>query len=271
MQKQLFCVLIGQNYKMHHPTSIIDPKAKIDEGVDIGPYCVIEAGVKIGSGTILESHVILKGNTKLGKNNHLFQFSTVGDGSPDKKYKGEATKLIIGDENQIREGVTIHRGTIQEKGVTKIGNRNLLLAYSHVAHDCEIEDDVILTNQAALAGAVKVGTGAILAGYAIVHQFCTIGAYSFCAMGSTVNKDIPAYVRVRGNPAKPYGINTVGLKRIGYSSRTIEALRSAYRSIYRKNLTIEEALKEISLLGKRHKEVKLFSQTIKKSSRGIAR
>ncbi len=256
---------------MHHPTAIIDPKAKLDSGVSIGPYCVIGPQVKISSGTILESHVILKGNTKIGKNNHLFQFSTVGDGSPDKKYKGEPTRLVIGDENQIREGVTIHRGTIQEKGVTKIGNRNLFLAYSHVAHDCEIEDDVVLTNQAALAGAVKVGTGAILAGYAIVHQFCTVGSYSFCAMGSAVNKDIPAFVRVRGNPAKPYGINTVGMKRLGYSPRAIEALRSAYRSTYRKNLTIEEALKEMKPLEAKHKEVKLFSQTVKKSSRGIVR
>ena len=256
---------------MHHPTAIIDPKAKVDEAVEIGPYCVIGKGVKIGSGTILESHVIVKGNTRLGKNNHLFQFSTVGDGSPDKKYKGEPTKLVIGDDNQIREGVTIHRGTVQEKGITKIGNRNLLLAYSHVAHDCEIEDDVVLTNQAALAGAVKVGTGAILAGYAIVHQFCSIGPYSFCAMGSTVNKDVPAFVRVRGNPAKPYGINTVGMKRLSYSSRAIEALRSAYRATYRKNLTVEEALEEMKPLEKKHKEVKLFSQTIKKSTRGIVR
>jgi len=256
---------------MHHPTAIIDPKAKLDEKVTVGPYCVIGPDVKIGSGTVLESHVILKGNTSLGKKNHLFQFSTVGDGSPDKKYKGEPTKLVIGDENRIREGVTIHRGTVQEKGVTKIGNRNLFLAYSHVAHDCEIEDDVVLTNQAALAGAVKVGSGAILAGYAIVHQFCSIGAHSFCAMGSTVNKDIPAYVRVKGNPAKPYGINTVGMKRLGYSSRVIEAVRSAYRSTYRKNLTIEEALKEIKPLEIQYKEVKLFSQTIKKSTRGIVR
>ena len=256
---------------MHHPTAIIDTKAKLDEGVEVGPFCVVGAGVKIGSGTILESHVILKGNTKLGENNHLFQFSTVGDGSPDKKYKGEPTKLVIGDDNQIREGVTIHRGTVQERGTTKIGNRNLLLAYSHVAHDCVLEDDIVLTNQAALAGAVKVGTGAILAGYAIVHQFCSIGPYSFCAMGSTVNKDVPAFVRVRGNPAKPYGINTVGMKRLNYSPKVIEALRSAYRATYRKNLTIEEALKEIGPLEKKHVEVKLFSQTVKKSTRGIVR
>ena len=256
---------------MHHPTALIDPKAKLDEGVDVGPYSVIGPQVSIGSGSVIESHVIVRGPTKLGKNNHVFQFSTVGDGSPDKKYKGEPTKLLIGDENVIREGVTIHRGTIQEKGITRIGDRNLLLAYTHVAHDCEIEDDVVLTNQAALAGAVKVGKGAILGGYAIVHQFCSIGAYSFCAMGSAVNKDIPAYVKVRGNPAKPHGINTVGLKRLGYSSKVIEALKSAYRSTYRKRLTVQEALEEIKPLAKKHKEVDLYYSTIKKATRGISR
>ena len=256
---------------MHHPTALIDPKANLDEGVDVGPYSVIGPQVSIGSGSVIESHVIVRGPTKLGKNNHVFQFSTVGDGSPDKKYKGEPTELLIGDENVIREGVTIHRGTVQEKGVTRIGDRNLLLAYTHVAHDCEIEDDVVLTNQAALAGAVKVGKGAILGGYAIVHQFCSIGAYSFCAMGSAVNKDIPAYVKVRGNPAKPHGINTVGLKRLGYSSKVIEALKSAYRSTYRKRLTVQEALEEIKPLAKKHKEVDLYYSTIKKATRGISR
>ena len=256
---------------MHHPTALIDPKAKLDEGVDVGPYSVIGPQVSIGSGSVIESHVIVRGPTKLGKNNHVFQFSTVGDGSPDKIYNGEPTKLLIGDENVIREGVTIHRGTVQEKGITRIGDRNLLLAYTHVAHDCEIEDDVVLTNQAALAGAVKVGKGAILGGYAIVHQFCSIGAYSFCAMGSAVNKDIPAYVKVRGNPAKPHGINTVGLKRLGYSSKVIEALKSAYRSTYRKRLTVQEALEEIKPLAKKHKEVDLYYSTIKKATRGISR
>ncbi|MFL2698084.1 MAG: acyl-ACP--UDP-N-acetylglucosamine O-acyltransferase [Gammaproteobacteria bacterium] len=256
---------------MHHKTSIIDPKAKLDDGVIVGPYSVIGEGVKIGKGTIIESHAIISGPTKIGEDNHIFQFSTVGDGSPDKKYKGEPTKLIIGNGNQIREGVTIHRGTVQEKGVTKIGNNNLLLAYSHVAHDCEIANDVVLTNQAALAGAVKVGEGAILGGYAIVHQYCSLGPYSFCAMGSAVNKDVPAFVRVRGNPAGSYGINSVGLRRQGYSKASIEALKSAYRTVYRKNLTVEEALKEISSLIKKHPEVKLFSTTIKKSTRGIAR
>ena len=147
---------------MHHHTAIIDPKAKIDEGVQIGPYSIIGADVELGFGTVIESHVIVKGPTKMGKNNRILQFSSIGDGSPDKKYKDEPTQLIIGDENIIREGVTIHRGTIQEKGITSIGNRNLMMAYSHIAHDCEIEDDVVLSNQAALAGSVKVGKGVIL-------------------------------------------------------------------------------------------------------------
>ena len=256
---------------MHHPSAIISPKAILDEKVEVGPFSVIGEGVEIGSGTRVESHVIINGPTEIGKNNHIFQFSSIGDGSPDKKYKGEPTKLLIGNNNVIREGVTIHRGTIQESGITEIGNNILLLAYSHVAHDCVIEDDVVLTNQAALAGAVRVGRGAILGGYAIVHQYCSLGAYSFCAMGSAVNKDIPAFVKVRGNPATPFGINTLGLKRIGFSAEKIDALRSAYRTTYRSKLTIEEALKQLKPLVDKFEEVKIFANSVENSNRGIAR
>ena len=256
---------------MHHPTAIIDPKAKIDEGVQIGPYSIIGADVELGSGTVIESHVIVKGPTIMGKNNRILQFSSIGDGSPDKKYKDEPTQLIIGDENTIREGVTIHRGTIQEKGVTSIGNRNLMMAYSHIAHDCEIKDDVVLSNQAALAGSVKVGNGVILGGYAIVHQFCSLGEYSFCAMGSAVNKDIPSYVKVRGNPAKPFGINSVGIKRLGFSSETIESLKSAYRILYRKKLTTDEALSELRSSVVITPEISSFISSVESSTRGISR
>ena len=165
---------------MQHPSSIIDPSANIHESVEIGPFCLIGPGVEIGEGTKIESHVILKGPTSIGKRNHIFQFSTVGDGSPDKKYNNEPTTLAIGDDNIIREGVTIHRGTIQDRGETLIGNRNLIMAYSHIAHDCVLGDDIVLTNQAALAGSVKVGDGAILGGYAIIHQFCSIGSCQRC-------------------------------------------------------------------------------------------
>jgi UDP-N-acetylglucosamine acyltransferase len=256
---------------MHHPTAIIDPKAKVDEGVNIGPYSIVGADVELGSGTVIESHVILKGPTIMGKNNRILQFSSIGDGSPDKKYKDEPTQLIIGDENIIREGVTIHRGTIQEKGVTSIGNRNLMMAYSHIAHDCEIEDDVVLSNQAALAGSVKVGKGVILGGYAIVHQFCSLGEYSFCAMGSAVNKDIPSYVKVRGNPAKPFGINSVGIRRLGFSSEVVESLKSAYRTLYRKKLTTDEALLELKGSVTITPEVSSFISSVESSKRGISR
>ena len=256
---------------MQHSSSIIDPSAVIHESVEIGPFCLIGPGVEIDAETKIESHVILKGPTKIGKRNHIFQFSTVGDGSPDKKYNNEPTKLVIGDDNIIREGVTIHRGTIQDRGETLIGNRNLIMAYSHIAHDCVLGDDIVLTNQAALAGSVHVGDGAILGGYAIVHQFCALGSYSFCAMGSSVNKDVPAYVKVRGNPAKPFGINVTGIKRAGYSKESIEALRSAYRTIYRKKLTVDEALKETVDLRAEFKEVDLFLTSIENSTRGISR
>ena len=256
---------------MIHSSSIIDPTAKISNDVEIGPFCLIGADVEIGSGTRIESHVILKGPMKIGERNHIFQFSTLGDGSPDKKYKNEPTTLVIGNENIIREGVTIHRGTVQDRGETLIGDRNLIMAYSHIAHDCVLGNDIVLTNQAALAGSVHVGDGAILGGYAIVHQFCSLGSYSFCAMGSAVNKDIPAYVKVRGNPAKPFGINVTGIKRLGYSKESIEALRSAYRSIYRKKLTVEEAIEELKGLRKEYEEVDLFLSSIEKSTRGISR
>ena len=256
---------------MIHSSSIIDPAAKIANDVDIGPFCLVGADVEIGSGTRIESHVILKGPMKIGDRNHIFQFSTLGDGSPDKKYKNEPTTLVIGNENIIREGVTIHRGTVQDRGETLIGDRNLIMAYSHIAHDCVLGNDIVLTNQAALAGSVHVGDGAILGGYAIVHQFCSLGSYSFCAMGSAVNKDIPAYVKVRGNPAKPFGINVTGIKRLGYSKESIEALRSAYRSIYRKKLTVEEAIEELKGLRKEYEEVDLFLNSIEKSTRGISR
>tara|TARA_B100000579_G_scaffold1108_1_gene881 strand:+ start:1770 stop:2540 length:771 start_codon:yes stop_codon:yes gene_type:complete len=256
---------------MHHPSAIIDPSAKIDESVEIGPFSIIGADVTIGKDTKIESHVILKGPTIIGERNHIFQFSTVGDGSPDKKYKDEPTLLKVGDDNIIREGVTIHRGTVQDTGETIIGNRNLIMAYSHIAHDCILEDDIVLTNQAALAGSVKVGKGAILGGYAIVHQFCSIGSYSFCAMGSSVNKDVPAYVKVRGNPAKPFGVNVTGIKRLGYSTEIVESLRSAYRSVYRNKLTVEEAMSELSDLRKKHTEVNTFLVSIEQSTRGISR
>ena len=254
-----------------HPTSIVHNSAKIHESVEIGPFCYIGEDVEIDAGNSLLSHVVIKGPTQIGSNNTFYQFSVIGESTPDKKFKGEKTTLSIGNNNIFREGVTIHRGTIQDRGETLIGNQNLIMAYSHIAHDCVLGNDIVLTNQAALAGSVNVGNGAILGGYAIVHQFCSIGNYSFCAMGSAVNKDIPAYVKVRGNPAKPFGINVTGIKRIGYSKESIEALRSAYRSIYRKKLTVDEALEELKIIREDFKEVDVFLNSIENSTRGISR
>ena len=195
----------------------------------------------------------------------------IGNDPQDLKFNGEETKLEIGNNNRIREYVTINPGTKGGGGLTKIGNNCLFMVSSHIAHDCVLGNDIVLTNQAALAGSVHVGDGAILGGYAIVHQYCSIGSYSFCAMGSAVNKDIPAYIKVRGNPAKPFGINVTGIKRIGYSKESIEALRAAYRSIYRKKLTVDEALEELKSLRKEFEQVDLFAASIEQSTRGISR
>ena len=255
---------------MHQPLAYIHSDANIARNVVIDPFVTIEKDVEIGEGTWIGSNVTIMEGARIGKDCRIFPGAVISAIPQDLKFKGEKSLTIIGDKCTIRECATINRGT-SASGKTVVGNNCLIMAYSHVAHDCEIENDVVLTNQAALAGAVKVGEGAILGGYAIVHQYCEIGAYSFCAMGSAVNKDVPAFVRVRGNPARSYGINSIGLRRQGFTKSAIEALKSAYRSVYRKNLTVEEALKEISPLVKKHKEVKLFATTIKKSNRGIAR
>ena len=251
-------------------TAIINKNAKVHSSVKIGPYTIVGPNVEIGENTEIQSHVSITGNTKIGKGNKIYPFVSIND-PQDLKYNGEETSLVIGDNNKIREYVTINPGTIGGGGKTVIGNNCLFMISSHIAHDCVLGNDIVLTNQAALAGSVHVGDGAILGGYAIVHQFCSLGSYSFCAMGSAVNKDIPAYVKVRGNPAKPFGINVTGIKRLGYSKESIEALRSAYRSIYRKKLTVEEAIEELKGLRKEYEEVDLFLNSIEKSTRGISR
>ena len=253
-----------------HPTALVSPNAIIGEGTSIGPYSVIEDEVTIGTQCTIHNHVVITGKCKIGKNNTFHSHSVIGGLSQDLKYSKEPTYLEIGDSNNFREFVTINRGT-EPESKTVVGSNENFVAYSHIAHDCVLGNDIVLTNQAALAGSVHVGDGAILGGYAIVHQFCSLGSYSFCAMGSAVNKDIPAYVKVRGNPAKPFGINVTGIKRLGYSKESIEALRSAYRSIYRKKLTVDEAIEELKELRKEHEEVNLFLDSIEKSTRGISR
>lgn len=256
---------------MIDPRAIIDPSAKIGENVEIGPWTLVGPGVEIGDNTVIASHVVLKGPTRIGRDNRIFQFSTVGDDTPDLKYRGEETRLVIGDNNIFREGVTIHRGTVQDRAETTIGNHNLFMAYAHVGHDSVVGDHCIMVNNSALAGHVKLGDWSILSGYALVHQFCQLGAHCFLGMGAAVGKDVPAYVTVSGNPGQPKAINTEGLKRRGFSSEAIQALRQAYKLVYRQGLTVEEALGRLRALAEEHPEVQLFIDSIQQSARGIVR
>jgi UDP-N-acetylglucosamine acyltransferase len=226
---------------MIDPRAVVDPAAELEDGVEVGPFSIIGPGVRVGRDTVIGPHAVIRGPTVIGAENRIFQFASVGEMPQDKKYGGEATRLEIGDRNTIRECATIHRGTVQDAGVTRIGSDNLLMAYSHVAHDCAIGDRVILANGVQLAGHVRVDDHAILGGFSLVHQFCTIGAHSFTAMGTPVNKDIPPYVMVGGNPPRPYGINAEGLKRRGFSPETLSVLKAAYRKLYLSGLKLEEA------------------------------
>ena len=253
------------------PRAIIDPSAIIGDGVTIGPWTIIGADVEIGAGTTIESHVVIKGPTVIGTNNHVFQFSTIGDATPDLKYKGEKTRLVIGDNNTIREGVTIHRGTVQDRAETTIGSDNLLMAYVHIGHDSVIGNHCILVNNASLAGHVHVGDWAILSGYTLVHQFCHIGAHCFTGMASAIGKDVPAYVMVAGNPVEAKSINSEGLRRRGFSAEEIAVLNKAFKLIYRRKLTTSEALIELTVLAENCAAVNLLIDSIKSSTRGIVR
>lgn len=253
------------------PRAIIDPSAIIGAGVKIGPWTIVGADVVIGEGTEIRSHVVLMGPTIIGKNNRIFQFSTIGDDTPDLKFKGERTELIIGDDNTIREGVTIHRGTVQDRAKTIIGNKNLLMAYVHIGHDSVIGDHCIMVNNASLAGHVVVGDWAILSGYALVHQFCHIGAHSFAGFGCGISKDVPAYVTVSGTPAEAKTINSEGLKRRGFSPESIAAIRRAYKIIYRQSNTVEKALNALQPLIAEFPDVQLLADSLTQSQRGIVR
>ena len=256
---------------MIHESAIIDKSAKLDKDVSIGPYSVIGADVEIKSGSVIGSHALIEGPTSIGKHNKIFSFATVGGDPQDKKYDGEKTYLEIGDNNIFREGVTVNRGTVQENSKTIIGSRNLFMAYVHVAHDCIIEDDVVMVNNSAIAGCVKLEKGAILGGFSLVHQFCNIGAHSFSAMGSAVSKDVPAFVRVSGNPAKARGLNTTGIARLNMTKESSYALKEAYKTLYLRKIPLVEAIKEIKKNFDHIPEVNLLLDSIKISDRGIVR
>lgn len=254
-----------------HPTAIIDPTAELDSTVEVGPYSVIGAGVRIDSGTTIGSHVAIKGPTTIGRNNRIFQFSSLGEMPQDKKYANEPTTLEIGDGNTIREFCTFNRGTVQDKGATRIGNNNWIMAYVHIAHDCQIGNNTIFANNSSLAGHVDVDDFAILGGFTLIHQFCKIGSHIITAVGSVVFKDIPPYVTAAGYDAKPHGINSEGLKRRGYSPDTIMNLKRAYKTLYRNGLTLDEAKQQLRLQQEKCAEIGIMLDFLDTSTRGIIR
>jgi len=256
---------------MIHATAIIDPSSTVADGVEIGPYTVIGANVSIDSGTIIGPHVTINGTTTIGKNNRIYQFSSIGEDPQDKKYAGEKSFLEIGDNNEIREFTTIHRGTTQDKNITIIGSNNLFMAYSHVAHDCVIGDDVILANAASLGGHVHIGNNVILGGFSIVHQFCHLGDHCFSAMGSAISKDVPPFVMVGGRPTKPHGINSVGLDRRGFSQDAILQIKRAYKTLYKSGLPLADATKALADTAKDQPEVLMMVEFLENSSRSILR
>ena len=254
-----------------HEQAIIEPGAVIGKDVTIGPWTYISKDVVIGDNCNISSHVVINGPTRIGENNRIFQFASIGEDCQDLKYDGEPTELVIGDNNVFRECCTIHRGTIQDNSVTSIGSNNLFMAYTHVAHDCVVGSHCIMANNASIAGHVHVGDHAILGGMSGVHQFCHIGAHSFVAANALVLKDVPAYVMASGQPAKPFGLNAEGLKRRGFEKNAILNIKRAYKEVYRKGLAVEEALVEVVKLVEHSPEVKAFADSVKKSSRGIIR
>jgi UDP-N-acetylglucosamine acyltransferase len=253
-----------------HPSAIIDPSAVIGENVTVGPWTTIGPDVKIGDGCSISSHVVIKGPSTLGKNNKIYQFSTVGEDTPDLKYKGEPTQLVIGDNNTIREGVTIHRGTIQDKNETLIGNNNLLMAYAHVGHDCVVGSNVIMGNNSAIAGHVELGDWVIVSGYSLIHQFVSLGPHCFIGPAAFVYHDVPAYVTAFGSPAEPRTINREGLKRRGFTIEQISLANKAYKILYRRGLQLDEALTLIAELGD-DLVITMFLQSVERSTRGIIR
>jgi UDP-N-acetylglucosamine acyltransferase len=256
---------------MIHSTAIISDTAVVADDVEIGPYSIIGDHVEIGSGTKIDSHVVVNGPTKIGKNNHIYQFASVGDDPQDKKYADEPTSLIIGDRNTIREFCTVSRGTTQDAGETIIGDDNWIMAYCHIAHDCIVGNQTIMANNATLAGHVHIGDWVICGGFSGIHQFCHIGAHAFLGMFSAIARDVPAYTLVSGQPAVPKGINSEGLKRRDFSTEQIRNIKNAYRLVYRKGNKLSEAIAEIESLAGDQPEVLPFLESLRSSERGIIR
>jgi UDP-N-acetylglucosamine acyltransferase len=254
-----------------HPTALVDPKARLAKDVEVGPYSIVGPDVSIGEGSWIGAHVVLDGRTRIGRNNRIFHFASIGGPPQDKKYGGEESTVDIGEGNTIREYVTINRGTALDKGATRVGDDNWIMAYVHFAHDCQVGSHTIFANACQLAGHVLVGDWAILGATTLVHQFVHIGAHAFTGMGSFLPQDLPPYVTAAGNTARPYGINSEGLKRRGFSAAAISGLKSAYRTLYRSGLGLEEAGRALEAQAAACPEVRVILDFLQHSTRGILR
>ncbi len=257
---------------MIHPTAVIDPSAVIGDKVSIGAFSMIGADVEIGDGTVIGPHVVIEGPTRIGRDNRITQFASLGGDPQDKKWQGEHTELVIGDRNLIREFVTINRGTRDGGGVTRLGDDNWVLAYVHIAHDCQIGDRVVFSNYSALAGHVEIGDWTILSGYSGVHQFCKVGTHAFIGMGCLVGHDVPPFVTMADEQqGRPRGINSEGLKRRGFDSTRIAAIKRAYRTLYMAGLSLPEAREKLVEQARESEDVRAMLEFIDRSERSLAR
>ena len=257
--------------RMIHSTAIIHPGAKLAGDVEVGPYSIIGEHVEIGAGTVVGPHVVIGGHTRIGQGNRILQFNSLGEIPQDKKYAGEPTRLEIGDHNTIREFCTLNLGTAQDVGVTRVGNHNWIMAYVHIAHDCQVGNHTIFANNSNLAGHVMVDDYAILGGFTGVHQFCQIGAHVMTGVGTVVLQDIPPFVTASGNPVAPHGINSEGLKRRGFSSDAVMAIKRAYKTLYKSGLSLEQAKEAILEQADAHHELHALVDFLSRSERGIVR
>jgi UDP-N-acetylglucosamine acyltransferase len=254
-----------------HSTAIVAEDAQLGSGVEIGPYSVIGADVVIGDATVIGAHVVIASRTTLGRRNRVFQFASLGEIPQDRKYDGQPTRTVIGDDNVIREYVTVHAGTAQDRGVTTIGNGNWLLAYTHIAHDCVVGDGATFSNNAQLAGHVVIDDHAVLGGFVGVHQFCRVGAHAFIAAGSIVLQDVPPYVTAAGYPAKPHGTNNEGLRRRGFTPDDLIVIKRAYKTLYRSSLSLDEARAQIAADAKTAAVLVPLAAFLETAGRGIVR
>jgi UDP-N-acetylglucosamine acyltransferase len=256
---------------MIDPRASVSPRAELAADVTVGPFTVIGDDVIIGPGTVIGPHAVINGPTRMGADNRVFQFASIGEAPQDKKYKGEPTRLEIGDRNVFRECCTINRGTTHGEGVTRLGSDGLYMAYTHVAHDCRIGDKVVLANCATMGGHVEIGDFVQLGGLSAIHQFCKIGAHAFVGGGAIVTRDVPPYVMIAGNPAEPHSVNSEGLKRRGFGPQQIRNIRNAYRILYRSELTLAAAVEQLTALARQQPELAIFVEFIGRSTRSLVR